>query len=176
MTVFRQFPTDKKTRFTALCALSVALLFVLSFFEGIINFNFGVPGVKLGLSNLVVVLSLCTGDFWYSFLITVLKILINSFFYGGFSSFLFTALGSIASFFSMWLLKAFLKERVTAVGVSALGGFFHITAQYFASFLVMQTDAVFKMLTVAILLTLFSSVFVGLIAQYIIKGWYKNES
>ena len=76
----------------------------------------------------------------------------------------------------MWLLKAFLKERVTAVGVSALGGFFHITAQYFASFLVMQTDAVFKMLPVAILLTLFSSVFVGLIAQYIIKGWYKNES
>lgn len=174
--MFRQFPTKIKSHTVALCAISVALLFVFSFFEGIMNFNFGIPGVKSGLSNLVVVFFVCTGSFWFSFLITILKILISTFFYGGFSSFVFTAMGSLSSFFSMWILKKCLKEKVTAVGVSALGGFFHITAQYFASFLVMGTVMVFKMLPFAILLTLFSSVFVGIVAQYIIKGWYKNES
>lgn len=172
--MYRPFPTEKKTGLVAVSGLYTALLFVLSFVEGMLNFNFAVPGVKLGLSNLVVVLCVCTGGFLYSFFVTLLKILINSLFFGGFSSFLFTAFGSMASFFSMYILKKCLKDKVTAIGISAFGGFFHIIAQYFVSGLVMGTLVVLKMLPLAILLTLTSSVFVGAVAQYIIKGWFKK--
>lgn len=174
MKMYKPFLTDKKTKITATCALYTALLFVLSFVEGMLDFSFAIPGVKLGLSNLVVVLCVCTGGFLYSFFVTCLKILINSLFYGGFSSFLFTAFGSVASFLSMWILKKCLKNKVTAIGISTVGGFFHITVQYFVSACVMGTFVVMRMLPIAVLMTLFSSVLVGIVAQYIIKGWFEK--
>lgn len=170
MTMYKPFPTEKRTVKIAYVAICVSLLFVLSFFEGMLNFNFGVPGVRLGLSNLVIVFAVSVGSFSYGFLITLLKVFINSLFFGGFSSFLFTAFGSFASFFAMWILKKALKDKISCVGISVGGGFFHINAQYVASFAVMKSVHVFKMLPYAVLFTLVSSVFVGIVVQCIIKS------
>ena len=49
-----------KTRKIAYFGLNVALAFVLSYLESLIHFNFGVPGIKLGLANLAVLTALYT--------------------------------------------------------------------------------------------------------------------
>ena len=47
-----------KSKKVAVFALCVALAFTLSFLETLIPINIGVPGVKIGLANLVVVAAL----------------------------------------------------------------------------------------------------------------------
>ena len=167
--MFQQLPTDKKMFMIAYGAVCTALLFVLSLLDSLLNFGFGVPGVKAGLSNIVVIMSLCTFGFWYSFFIVVVKILINTFFLSGLSSFLFTASGSIAGFLIMFLLKKTLKNKISCIGMSAAGSFFHIVMQYLMSALIMKTTAVFYMMPYAIILSLVSSVIVGVLCNIILN-------
>ena len=52
----------KKTNIKRLCtlALMIALAFAFSYLESLIPFNFGIPGIKLGIANLVVIVALYT--------------------------------------------------------------------------------------------------------------------
>ncbi len=177
--MFQRLPTDnrkerqnKKIFKIAHLAILTALLFVFSLFDSVFNFSFGVPGVKPGFSNIVIIFSLYTNGFYFSLILVVLKIIINTFVFAGFSSFVFTFAGSAVGFFAMYLAKKLLKERVSCIGVSALGGFCHIVMQYTVSSFVMKTSAVFLILPYAVLLSLVSSVLVGIIADLIIKRWF----
>ncbi len=177
--MFQQLPIDTKKEkkhtkafFVSYTAILTALLFVLSLFDSLFNFSFGVPGVKAGFSNIVIVFSLYTNGFIFSLLLVSLKIIINTLIFGGFSSFLFSFWGSITGFFAMYLAKKFLKEKISCIGISAFGGFFHIAMQYTVSFFVMKSAAVFSFLPYAIILSLVSSVLVGIISELIIKRWF----
>ena len=59
-----------------LYGMMIALAFVFSYLEHLIPFNIGIPGVKLGLGNIVVLLSLYTLGTSGAFLIAVLRILL----------------------------------------------------------------------------------------------------
>lgn len=167
--MFQQLPTNKKTFMISYGAVNTALLFVLSLLDSLLNFGFGVPGVKMGLSNIVVILSLCNFGFRYSFLIVIAKILINTFFLSGFSSFLFTAMGSMAGFLIMYFLKKILEGKISCIGMSAAGSFFHIVMQYVMSAVIMKTTAVFYMMPYAVILSLVSSVGVGVLCNIILN-------
>lgn len=169
--MFQRLPTDKKTVRIAYIAVFTALLFVFSLFDSIFNFGFGIPGVKAGFSNIVIIFSMYSFGFFYSFLLVILKILINTLFFSGFSSFVFTFAGSITGFFAMYIVKKIFSDRVSCIGVSVSGGFCHIVMQYVMSFFVMKTSAVFSLLPYAVLMSLASSVIVGIISDIIIKRW-----
>ena len=128
-------PTDKKTAKLAVRALCLAALFVLSWLEWMVPL--GVPGVKFGFANLVILIFLSVFGFWEAFLMTGLKIMISAFFLQGFSSFLFTMAGSIGSCVSMgMLMHLYRTNKISMVGISAVGGFFHISLQYLMSALI----------------------------------------
>lgn len=179
--MFQQLATDNKkcngktrskTFKVAHIAILTALLFVLSLLDTVLNFSFSIPGVKPGLSNIVIIFSLYTNGFYFGLSLVLIKIIINTLIFGGFSSFLFTFAGSIAGFFSMYLAKKFLKEKVSCIGISALGGFFHIVMQYTVSAFVMKSMAVFSLLPYAVIFSLIYSILVGIISELIIKRWY----
>ena len=161
-------PTDKKTLRLTVRALCLAALFVLSWLEWMVPL--GVPGVKFGFSNLVILVFLALFGFWEALLMTTLKILISAFWFQGFSAFLFTMAGSLASCVSMALLMPLRKtEKISMAGVSAAGGFFHITMQYLMSMLVLKSSAVFGLYPVAAAITLGTSVLIGLISELLIR-------
>lgn len=161
-------PIKKKTAKLSLRALSLAALFVLSWLEWMVPL--GVPGVKFGFSNLVILVFLSLFGFWEAFLMTGLKILLSAFLFQGFSSFLFTMAGSIASCISMALMmKLWKQEKISMAGVSAVGGFFHITLQYLISSFVLGSTAVFGLYPMAALITLFTSVLIGILAELLTK-------
>ncbi len=174
--MFQRLPTDRKKKsfIIAYGAIMTSLLFVLSLFDSIFNFSFGIPGVKAGFSNIVIIFSLYTNGFLFSLLLVVMKIVINTLVFGGFSSFVFTFLGSMAGFFAMYGVKSFLCDKVSPVGVSVAGGFFHIVMQYTVSFFVMKSVSVFLLLPYAVMLSLISAVLVGIISDLIIKRWLKK--
>ena len=109
-----------------------------------------------------------------AFALTALKILFSLVYTSGFSGFLFTAFGSLASVMAMCVLKHILKNKVTAVGVSVAGGFFHITAQYICSGFVLGTFYVIKLYPAAAVLSLFTSAVTGFICNLFLERMYKK--
>lgn len=105
--------------------LSFAL--ILSYVESLIPFYFGVPGVKLGLANLAVVIVL----YWYGWkeaiMLNAVRVLLAGFLFGNLFMVMYSLAGAICSFLMMYLLKR--SGRFSIMGVSMAGGIFHNVGQ-----------------------------------------------
>ena len=123
-----------------LYGMMIALAFVFSYLEHLIPFNIGIPGVKLGLGNIVVLLSLYTLGTSGAFLIAVLRILLIGLTFGGMFSMFYSLAGGLLSFTIMALLKRWKIFGVT--GVSICGGVCHNVGQLIVAMLVLETGSV----------------------------------
>lgn len=108
---------------TAYLGLFLALALVCSYAESLIPFHFGIPGVKLGLTNIVIILALYYMGAKDALTISFLRILLAGFLFGNMFSILYSLAGGAASFAAMALLKKTKKFRV--ITVSAAGGMMH---------------------------------------------------
>lgn len=96
----------------------LALALICSYVESLIPFYFGIPGVKLGLTNIVVVLMLyCVGT-KEAFAISMLRIVLAGFLFGNLFSILYSLAGGMFSFLVMYLLKRTGKLGVLPVSVA----------------------------------------------------------
>ena len=109
-----------RTRRVAVYGLLIALAFVFGYIERILPIYLGAPGVKLGLANLVTILSLYVLGLWPAVWISLARILLSGFAFGGMSSILFSLAGAALSLLVMWICRRF--SLFDMVGVSILGG------------------------------------------------------
>ena len=115
----------------------VAAAFVLGYVESLLPISFGIPGIKLGLSNIVVLLCLYEGTAKEAFGIALVRIVLTGLTFGNFSTMAYSLAGGIFSFLVMFLLK---KSNVFSVyGVSIAGGVSHNIGQIAVAVLVLQT-------------------------------------
>jgi len=131
-------PDRKKTAYMGLL-LSFAL--ILSYVESLIPFFFGVPGMKLGLANMAVLLALYLFGGREAFLLNVMRILLSSVLFGNMSTFFYSAAGGVFSFLVMLLMKK--VKKFSMIGVSMGGGVFHNMGQVLIAFLVVRTEGIF---------------------------------
>lgn len=118
-------------------ALLSSLALVLSWLESMIPFQPGLPGVKLGLANLVIVFALYHMDVRSSLLINVVRILLAGLLFSGPFGTLYSMAGGAASLAAMTGLQAWnLRRRVrkqgdlfSIFGISMAGGVFHNLGQ-----------------------------------------------
>ena len=87
-----------KTKRISIIALNIALAFVLSYLETLIPLNFGIPGIKIGLANIVVVSALYTLPRRDAFFISMVRILISGLVFSGAFSLLYSFAGGVISF------------------------------------------------------------------------------
>ncbi len=118
--------------------LSVAL--ILSYIESLIPFYFGVPGMKLGLCNVIVVLLLIRNDTRDAIIVSVLRIMLSSMLFGSLFSFFFSLSGGVLSFLVMWVVRQLIKLH--PVTVSILGGVSHNVGQLFVAMLLVKNYAI----------------------------------
>jgi len=128
-------------RKTAYRGLLLAFALILSYVESLIPFFFGVPGMKLGLANLSVLLALYLFGGGEAFLLNVLRILLSSVLFGNMSAFFYSAAGGVLSFLVMLFMKKVKKFSMT--GVSMGGGVFHNIGQILVAFFVVRTEGIF---------------------------------
>lgn len=134
----------------SICALMTSLCLVLSYVEHLIPLSviIPVPGIKLGLSNIVLlILLLCYGPL-YSFLVMFLKCLLSSFFFGSVTSLAFSVMGGVMSMTVMYILTLTLSKRISLFGISVSGAVFHNIGQLTAATLFLKTTTVFSYLPV----------------------------
>lgn len=115
------------TKRTAHCAMLTALSMIFSYIEALIPFSFGIPGIKLGLSNLAVVTALYFMPTGWVFLVLILKVTLVSFLFANMSMLIYSMAGGVLSFLMMRILKK--TGGFSIVGVSIAGGVSHNIGQ-----------------------------------------------
>lgn len=144
----------------------LALALICSYVESLIPFYFGVPGVKLGLTNVVVVLMLyCVGT-KEALIISVLRIVLAGFLFGSFFSIFYSMAGGILSFFIMFLLKKTGKFGVLPISIS--GGIFHNVGQLAVAAMVVENYNIFYYLPVLLIAGAVTGLLIGVAAQEMI--------
>ncbi len=119
----------------------LALALILSYVESLIPFSFGIPGIKLGLPNLIVLLLLYAGNKKEALLVNVLRIVLSGFLFSNLYAILYALSGAAFSFAAMLTGKKW--GRLSMVGVSVLGGVFHNMGQLVTAAFVVETFGVF---------------------------------
>ena len=156
----------KTTQKIALRGLLVAVAMVLSWVEAQIPAFFAVPGIKLGLANLVVLLVLYTMNGRDALLVSVLRILLAGFMFGNPFSILYSLSGGFLSFLVMWLLKR--SGKLHCISVSVAGGISHNVGQLLLASVVVENYHIFYYIPVLILAGLLTGLVIGIVSQEII--------
>lgn len=157
---------SKKTKNVALFGMMVALAFTFSYLESLIPFNFGIPGVKLGLANLVVVVALYTMKPAEAFSIAVIRIFLAGLTFGNAYSIAYSLCGGILSFAVMLLLK---RTKLSIVGVSMMGGISHNIGQIIVAAIVMETARIAYYLPVLLVAGLATGLLLGIVSNLIVS-------
>jgi heptaprenyl diphosphate synthase len=125
-----------KSKRVASYGLLIALAFILSYIETLIPFPFAVPGMKLGLANLVVITALYTMGGKEAFVLSIIRIILVGFTFGNLSTMIFSIAGGLLSYILMFL---FMKTKwFSMVGVSIIGGVSHNIGQILVAIYVVQ--------------------------------------
>lgn len=152
---------------TAYMGMLTALAFVLSYLESLLPINLGVPGIKLGLANLVVIIALYTMNTKMAFTLSLVRILLTGFTFGNLSTMIYSLAGGMLSLGIMILVKRFPLFSVT--GVSVLGGVFHNVGQIIAAALIAETGSLFYYLPVLIFSGTIAGTLIGILASILIR-------
>ncbi|MCR4672006.1 MAG: Gx transporter family protein [Lachnospiraceae bacterium] len=156
------------TRKITITALFVALAMVLSYVEALIPFNFGIPGVKLGLANLVVVTALYVLDAKTAFAVSVIRIILISVTFGNIAALVYSLAGGILSYFVMLAISRI--KGFSPVGVSVAGGVSHNLGQLIAAMLVIESLSLSYYLPVLMIAGVITGLLIGLVAKPVIAA------
>ncbi len=153
-------------KLTAL-SLSVALSLILSFVESQIPPLVAVPGVKVGLSNIVTVFLLYTLGAREAGGVSLVRVILSSILFGSVLSLAYSLSGAVLSFLFMLLFKKL--GFFSTVGVSVIGGVMHNAGQTIAACFIMETVELLTYLPVLIISGVLAGVAVGVIAGLVTK-------
>ncbi len=157
------------TRKYLFIALLVAQGVTIGLLENMIPYPFAfAPGAKLGLANLITVISLFTMRKRESFLLIWLRLLLTTLLGGTISTFLYSMSGALLSFFGMILVKKLGPQRVSIIGISATGGFLHNVGQLLVASFIAQSWSVMLYLPILSFLGILSGIVIGIAANYLL--------
>ena len=146
----------------------VALAMLFSYIEVLIPFPIGIPGVKLGIANIVVVTALYLMKPGEAFMISMVRIFLMGILFGNGVSLLYSFAGGILSFLVMYLFRK--RNWFSVIGVSALGGVFHNLGQLLSAALVIHSEKILYYFPVLLVAGVITGVLIGLLSEKIVKA------
>ena len=145
---------------------------MLSYVESLIAAFVAVPGVKMGLANIVVVFALYTLGPGEAAIVSIIRVLLSSLLFGSILSLSYSAAGAIISLLSMIIM---MKTKIFGVtSVSVTGGVFHNLGQILVACLVLETDVLLYYLPVLILSGTITGAVIGIASSIVIKRLQKS--
>lgn len=145
----------------AIYGMLIAAAMVLSYLESLLPPLGAVPGIKIGITNVVVLLAMYRLDNRAGFYVNLIRILLVGFCFGNGAGIIYSLSGGALSFLVMLLLKRFGFAKMT---VSIMGGVFHNVGQVIAAIIILKSpEALFYYM----LLLWFSGIISGAIVGFI---------
>lgn len=145
----------------------VALAMILSYIESLIPIPFAVPGMKIGLANLVVIVALYVMDEKAAISISVIRVILVSFTFANLSAMIFSLAGALCSIICMLLLKR--TGNYSVSGVSIVGAVSHNVGQLMVAMAVVNTVQVISYLPILIIFGVTSGFLMGMLAIMVIN-------
>ena len=160
-----------KIKKTAYLGLFSAVAIIFGYVESL--FPAGIPGVKLGLANLVIVFLLYLYGIKEAIEVSFVRILVIGFLFGNLFSILFSLAGAAVSLLFMVVLKR--TKVFSVVGVSVAGGVAHNLAQIVVASFVVGNLNLFWYLPVLLLSGVIAGFLMGLLATEVLKRMQMRE-
>ncbi|MBO5982146.1 MAG: Gx transporter family protein [Clostridia bacterium] len=171
-------PTDstynkrrQSTRSDALKAaaggVALATAMILSYVETLIPFNIGIPGIKVGLPNLIILFVLYKYGFGYAAAVSLLRVALAGILFGSVPSFIYSVAGAVISLGVMVILKK--TDLFSPAGVSVAGGITHNLAQICAAAILMNTADILYYLPALVIGGTVSGALIGITGSILIK-------
>ena len=157
-----------KTRKLTLMAMLSAVALIIFVVEAQIPALVPIPGIKLGLSNIVTVFAVFMLGSWEAALILAVRIFLGAVFAGNFSTILYSAGGGILAILLTILCRRILKKDQLWVA-GCLGAVAHSVGQMAVAVLVTGTPGLVIYLPVMIVCSIITGLFTGLCAQFLVK-------
>ena len=158
-----------KVQKMALLGILTAAAIVIAILESFIP-SLGIPGVKLGLANIVILIILYELGIVEAVIVNVLRVIVVGLVRGTFLSmgFLMSLTGCALSLGIMIVFYVLIK-KFSIIGVSVIGSVFHVTGQILIAMIFLGTAYIVLYLPIIAISAIITGVFVGIVAQLIIK-------
>ena len=157
-----------RTKKLAIRSLFVSIALVLHIAESMIPLPVLTPGAKIGLANIITMIVVVLMGYKEALGILVARIMIGSIFGGGVSGFLYSFSGGMLSLVMMTLLIVLAKDRISMIGISVTGAFFHSLGQVIVAALMLQNIRILSYLPVLLLTSIGAGIFVGYVSKALI--------
>ena len=156
-----------KTKKVAMLGLCIALSMVLSFIEHQIPPLVAVPGVKVGLPNLVMVFMLYKIGWKETAIVSIVRVVLVSMIFGSVVSMAYGLAGATLSLIGMILLQK--TKLFSTVTVSVVGGVLHNVGQIAVACIIMETGLLVYYLPALLISGTIAGVIIGFVAGLLVK-------
>ena len=157
---------DLKTK-VAYFGVFTALALIFSYVETLIPIHLGIPGVKLGLANLIIVITLYKMGTKESYILSVVRIVLAGFIFANMFSILYSMAGGLLSLTVMVFLKQ--TDKFSVMGISMAGGVFHNIGQLIMAAIVLESLSITYYLPVLLVSGVLTGFLIGFIANEMLK-------
>lgn len=148
-------------------AMYATLALIFTYVEFLIPYSVGIPGVKLGLANLVIIIALYEMDFKYALSINLLRIALSGLLFSGVFAMFYSLSGGLVSIIVMWALKR--SGKFSMAGVSMAGGVAHNLGQLLVAAFVVSNIKIFVYFPILIFSGIGAGICIGIVAYVIDK-------
>lgn len=152
---------------TAICGVLIALAMIFSFIETLIPLTPGVPGIKLGLANLVIVFAIYRFDRYMAVVISLVRVFLVAFLFSNMSAMIYSLAGAALSLVMMLILHKFTDLHV--VTVSICGAIGHIGGQMIVAGAVTTPQIIIYYAPGLIVSAIVTGAVIGMVASILIN-------
>ena len=167
--------SDKVKRLTELAVLTAVSLIIFVIELQIPN-PFPIPGIKLGLANIITVYAVYHYKAHEVAAVVAVRLILGAVFSGNFTALIYSAAGAAVCLLGMLILKRFIDEKHLWLS-SVFGALLHNTGQMIAALIVMRTPQLLLYYPFLLVSGCLSGAFTGLCAQIVtsrLKGWKRK--
>ena len=156
----------------AVDAMLLAAAMILSYIEAILPLTAltSIPGVKLGLANLAVMIAFFLFGAADAAVISAARVLLSGILFGTPISMAFAACGAAAAFAALLIYRAFLSRPLSVVGASVLSASFHTLGQLAAASVLVSDLYVFSYLPVMLVCSVVTGCFNGIVCTLLLRA------
>ena len=164
----REKTTISSSRMTAICGVFIALAMVLSYLESLVPISFAIPGIKLGLANIVTIIALVKLGLKPALIISVGRVLLSGLLFGNQATIMYSMVGALFSIAVMFIVR---KLKLLAItGTSVCDAVAHNLGQLIVAAIVIENTKIFYYMAVLSVSGIIAGVLIGLLAGIIIKN------
>jgi len=141
-----------------------SLAILMGYIEAVFPIPLPVPGIKLGLSNVIVLLALYLMSAKDAFGISIIRVFVSALLFRGFLGLWYSLAGAILSFIVMVI--AWKSQKLSVIGVSVLGGVFHNIGQMIIAYIILERGVVMYLVPFLMISGIVTGFGIGIVVKY----------